>query len=522
MKIPQLKYLKYLFWFGPILTVAGITLATLSESWGATSLGLVILGIVIIALWLIFISSGTEGIWNQRATQVGTNALISTLAVMAILGMLNFLSVRYAVRLDLTETKLFTLAKQSQEVVKNLQKPVKVLLFEREVNPADRALLESYRRYSSQFSFEFIDPQVQLGLAQKFGVQSPPEVHLELGEKRQFIQSLREEALSEVKLTNAIEQLTSDRTDKIYFLQGHRERSLEESANGLSQALAALKNKSFIGEPLTLTQKSTIPKDAAVIVVAGPKQSLFKEEEKALREYLNKGGSLLLMVDPSTNPGLDNLLKEWGVKLDNRLAVDASGAGRLINLGPATPLITNYGQHPITKDFSGGISFYQLARPIDVEIIPGIASSNLLVTDERSWAESDLENKQLQFNPESDRPGPLTIGVALNRPVNSPTKSPSPTPETENKAEPRLVVLGNSSFATNSWFSKELNGDVFLNSVTWLSKRDAQVLSIRPKEQKNRRINLTAGQAKTVGWLALAIVPFIGFAIAAIIWWLRR
>jgi len=522
MKIPQLKYLKYLFWFGPILTVAGITLATLSESWGATSLGLVILGIVIIALWFIFISSGTEGIWNQRATQVGTNALISTLAVMAILGMLNFLSVRYAVRLDLTETKLFTLAKQSQEVVKNLQQPVKVLLFEREVNPADRALLESYRRYSSQFSFEFIDPQVQLGLAQKFGVQSPPEVHLELGEKRQFIQSLREEALSEVQLTNAIEQLTSDRTDKIYFLQGHRERSLEESANGLSQALAALKNKSFIGETLTLTQKSTIPKDAAVIVVAGPKQSLFKEEEKALREYLNKGGSLLLMLDPSTNPGLDNLLKEWGVKLDNRLAVDASGAGRLINLGPATPLITNYGQHPITKDFSGGISFYQLARPIDVETIPGIASSNLLVTDERSWAESDLENKQLQFNPESDRPGPLTIGVALNRPVNSPTKSPSPTPETENKAEPRLVVLGNSSFATNSWFSKELNGDVFLNSVAWLSKRDAQVLSIRPKEQKNRRINLTAGQAKTVGWLALAIVPFIGFAIAAIIWWLRR
>jgi ABC-type uncharacterized transport system involved in gliding motility auxiliary subunit len=48
------------------------------------------------------------------------------------------------------------------------------------------------------------------------------------------------------------------------------------------------------------------------------------------------------------------------------------------------------------------------------------------------------------------------------------------------------------------------------------------VLSIRPKEQKKRRINLTAGQAKTVGWLALAIVPFMGFAIAAIIWWLRR
>jgi ABC-type uncharacterized transport system involved in gliding motility auxiliary subunit len=92
----------------------------------------------------------------------------------------------------------------------------------------------------------------------------------------------------------------------------------------------------------------------------------------------------------------------------------------------------------------------------------------------------------------------------------------------QQKAESRLVVYGNSNFATNGWFEQQLNSDVFLNSVSWLSKRDEQALSIRPKEQRNRRINLTAVPAGLLGWTALAIVPLIGLTTAGFIWWRRR
>jgi ABC-type uncharacterized transport system involved in gliding motility auxiliary subunit len=83
-------------------------------------------------------------------------------------------------------------------------------------------------------------------------------------------------------------------------------------------------------------------------------------------------------------------------------------------------------------------------------------------------------------------------------------------------------VYGNSNFATDSWFDQQLNPDIFINSVSWLSKRDEQALSISPKEPEDRRINLTPVQSGILGWLALLIVPAFGFLTAGMLWWLRR
>jgi len=74
---------------------------------------------------------------------------------------------------------------------------------------------------------------------------------------------------------------------------------------------------------------------------------------------------------------------------------------------------------------------------------------------------------------------------------------------------------------TNGWFDQQLNSDVFLNSVSWLSKPDQQSLSISPKKATNRRINMTVVQ---IGLLVLAwlIWPLLGLGIGGAIWWKRR
>jgi len=509
------KYWKYLFWLGPILAVMGLSAAVVSGKWSSVPLALLIAGIVLSGLWLLFQARETNW-WSRRSTQAGTNAIVATLAVLVILGLVNFLGTRYPVRVDFTETGLFTLAPQSQQLVQNLQQPIKVWIFDRNQNPQDRQLLENYQRQGQNFSFEYVDPQAQPGLAQKFGVKNPGEVYLEAGKRRQLLQTVnQEERLSEVRLTNGLQQITSDRTSKVYFLQGHGERPFSDGQGGLSQASSFLGGKNYTTEPLNLVQQPAVPKDATVLVVAGPKRSLFKQEIKALSDYLNQGGSLLLMIDPNTNPGLDNLLKNWGVQLENGLAVDASG---LQGFGPAVPVVDQYGEHPITKDFGNGISFYPLAQPIDLVPVPGVEATPLLITTDQSWAESNIESKDLQFNPESDRQGPLTLGVALSRKV----KAPSNSKQSGERQESRLVVLGNSTFATDGVIEQQLNGDVFLNSVSWLSKQDEQLLSIRPKEAKNRRINLKPQQANILSLTALGLVPLLGFGTAVILWWKRR
>ena len=83
-------------------------------------------------------------------------------------------------------------------------------------------------------------------------------------------------------------------------------------------------------------------------------------------------------------------------------------------------------------------------------------------------------------------------------------------------------MLGNSQFATNGWFQQQLNGDVFLNSVSWLSKPEQETLSISPKITTNRRIAMSLVEARFLSWMAVVILPILALAIGGIIWWQRR
>ncbi|WP_445241145.1 DUF7088 domain-containing protein [Microcoleus vaginatus] len=162
MKISK-KNWKYVFLLGPLLIAAGVTAALVSGVWDPLTVGLVIAGAVTIALWLLYLSY-EQSFWGQRSTQASTNALIATLAVFVILGVINFIAVRYPVRIDLTESQQFSLAPQTQQILRNLQQTVKVWVFDPIQNPQIKELLQSYKREGGEkFQFEFVDPQTPTG-----------------------------------------------------------------------------------------------------------------------------------------------------------------------------------------------------------------------------------------------------------------------------------------------------------------------------------------------------------------------
>ena len=152
--------------------------------------------------------------------------------------------------------------------------------------------------------------------------------------------------------------------------------------------------------------------------------------------------------------------------------------------------------------------FFPESRPLKIIEQENIEAVPFIISSENTWAESNLAAEEITFNSQEDLPGPLNIAIALT------SKS--------SESDSKMVIFGSGTFATDGWFQQQLNGDIFLNSVAWLTGEEEQILSIRPREQTNRRINLSPLQAGFISWMAMRIMPLLSFIIAGIIWWQRR
>ncbi|MFP4693929.1 MAG: GldG family protein [Cyanobacteriota bacterium] len=570
---------KYFILFGIIFIIIGAVAGYVAGEWIPVPIGILAGGTLILIVGFIILS---RGFWRRRSTQTGLNALIATIALVTILVSLNIIAINYGRTFDLTETNLYTLASQSQQLVENLEQPLKVFVFESPPTPESERLLKKYQSYSENFEFEFVDPQQDIAKVESFGVESFGEVYIEYGDKTQFVQEVNElEPLSEIELTNAINIIQRDRVSFAYFLQGHGEPPLEEVQGGFSQSVASLEQQGYQVEPFNFAEETNLPSSPnSVLIIVSPQQDLFPGEIESIQNYVAAGGHLFLLLDRDSSESLEPLLDFWGIELDDRVIVDASGKGEALGFNPATALVTNYGDHPITNPLENGISVYPLSRPIDVREMPGVEATPLAFTNEESWAESDITQEQLQYNPERDRAGPLVLAFALERTeVTDAEESSEETPEEENQQEEiippsertqsssdnnennpeetndeeeeitetpeesedeeetendleelpepsldsRVVIFGNSEFAKNGLFIQQLNGDIFLNSVDWLvsSDDDEVSLGLRPTEETNRRINLTTQQANILRNIAMLVVPLFGVMLA-IISWLRR
>jgi ABC-type uncharacterized transport system involved in gliding motility auxiliary subunit len=214
------------------------------------------------------------------------------------------------------------------------------------------------------------------------------------------------------------------------------------------------------------------------------------------------------------------------------VVVDDSGVGQLFGMGPFTPLAAEYPFHEITKDFKVATA-YHLARSMGAgsATVPGVTAQNLVMTSERSWAESDVTLKQpIQYDPGKDRNGPIALAalatVKAPEPAPTPTPSPAPSasPEAEDakKPEGRVLAIGDSDFVSNALLAFPLgNKDFFLNSVAWMAQ-DQDLISIRPRDPEDQRLTLSLTQQQLIAVFALLLLPFSFVLAGVVVWWRRR
>lgn len=541
------KIINNLAGVGIVLLLVGFFYYSVTSLWDWKAQAGVFAGAALLLIYLAANLSEVKSSLSSRSARMGGMALLTLILVLGILVLVNFLNFRHHKRFDLTEGHLYALSDQSQKILDHLSSDIQLIGFFQDEQGSGqfRQLASEYHYASPRVSYEVIDPQKDPSRVAQYGVTRNGQVVIIGPQKKETIEDPTEE-----KVTNAIIKVTREEEKTVYFLTGHGERSLNDTQpTGYSQVKADIEKQNYKVEEYNLAQQNKLPPDAAVIVSAGPKMDFFPNEVHLLQNYLAAGGKFLLMIDPESEFDMNQFLAGYGIALDKDVVVDASGLGQLFGFGAGAPLASDYADQPITKDLSGRMSIFPGARSVkSIDSTLGYTTTALVRTSRQSWGESDIKQQEVTFDEGTDIKGPLALAVVSTKEVSAPvaeasadeagpgsTKASepdartgsdpsgdeSPNEQSASKVESRIVVFGDSDFASNAYLGEAVNSDLFLNTTSWLAE-DTDLLSIRPKSPENRAITLTGAEGRLIFWAAVVLFPFATLVFGVAVWYRRR
>ncbi len=491
---------------GILLIIYSFVNFSLNQLWDWVSTISLILGLIIAGLGTYYYFQFRKKKISKRSVKYGANAFVSALIVLGIIILLAFITNRHHLRADLTSKGLYSLSEQTKSVLNGLKKDVKIYAFYKKSDEiVAKDLLEEYAFRSRYVSFEFIDPNEKPQLARRYNVAQYNTVVVECDGKRETITELNES-----NLTNAIMKVTRELDKIIYFTTGHGERDYEQDdPQGYKTAGEGIKKDNFQLKKINLAQEKKIPEDCSVLVIAGPKADFFQFELDTIKKYIENGGKLLVLIDPQWKPALVDFLKQFKIKVGDNIVVDVSGVGQLFGMGPEVPLVTRYTKHDLFKEFRT-MTFFPVACSVEAtsEGDPSFTNQVLFRTTPSSWGETDYNKPPVKFDEDKDLKGPVPLAVVSSKTVKDNKKA-------------RILVIGDSDFANNAYIRNSGNYDLFLNIINWLAEEE-DMITIRPKEVDDRRVNLTQKDSKKILYLSVFGLPLLVVITGVVIYFRRK
>lgn len=467
---------------------------------------------------------------TKRSFSFWTNFIISTAVLFGTVGMINFISYKYYYVRDLTEEGIHSLSEQTKSVLRELEKRVKetgkefrVIAFMREESSETKRLedvFETYRYTSDVFRWEIVDPEKKPQVAASYDVRELGTLVFLFGERKLKVNPEFDPSKTlEADITNAIVKLVRVDEPQVCFVEGHGERDPNDTGpRGLSELAKALRDEGFRTIKVRTWEEGSLSQ-CSVLFVAGPLVAFSEGDIRAVSDYLLTGGRAVFMSDPDSKDNLEVILERWGVGLDNSIIVDPNS--RAIGASPAMPIVLHYDRtHPVTRDFNLGVITRLSRRTYLKERVQGLEITEIAKTSEASWAEYDWASGTVSFDERTDVKGPVPVAVAVSGIPGTTGNVVYGTMQDPATTEARIVVFGDSDFASNGFISLLGNKDLVLNAVNWVAER-GELIAIRPKEKKKRSLVLTPGQVGLVRNIFLFAIPAV-FLLLSLVTYIRK
>ncbi len=480
--------------------------------------------------------------------RIGLNVLLQVVLVLFLATMVNSLGFKHYKRWDFSRDQKYALSDKTKRFLETVKGKIRITVFFSPNTPITgdvQSLLTEYQYAAKgKIDIENIDPERNLSRAKemfdKYKVVSDESLLVidysgrnktvkasEMADIDQsgmaFGEGPRVTAFKgEQTITAAMMDLVEGKKNTLGYVLGHKEASISGNTP-ISVLKTFIENENIKFQELNLFDVGAIPSDLNAIVIAGPQYDFSDREMKLLRDFWEKQGRVLLLLDPAAKtPKLNAFLSELGLKVnDDRLMA-------FLRTGIQEVALTRdvqarfLGGSPITKRladvralFFGGTSSLTLeperVRAANVRLEP------LAQAEKGYFAETDYNTSdQAKLQADATRnPGtPLTIAVSIEKGGSA--------DERVQVNSSRMVVVSNSTFIQDNALTQDQQAlDFISGSVNWLLSRE-QLIGISPKIPKTLTFTLTESALSHVRWLILVLMPLIPAFIGAAVWWRRR
>src|SRR5215831_4419037 len=480
--------------------------------------------------------------------RIGLNVVVQIALILFLAAMVNSLAFKHYKRWDFSRDQKYALSDKTKRFLDTLKGKMRITVFFPPNTPiatdVQNLLTEYQYAGKGKVDIEHIDPERNLSRAKelfdKYKVVTDEPLLIVDYEGRNKTVKASEMAdidqsgmafgegprvaafKGEQAITGAMIDLVEGKKKTLGYVLGHKEPPLTEGS-AISVLKTFIENENIQFKELNLLDLEAIPADVKTVMIIGPQYDFSDREMKVLRNFWDKQGRILLLLDPAAKtPKLDGFVTELGVKVnDDRLMV-------FLRTGIQELALTRdvqarfLGDSPITRRladvralFLGGTSSLTLepdrVRAANVRLEP------LIQAEKGYFAETDYntdDQAKLQADAKRDSNTSLTIGAAIEKGGSA--------DERVQLNSSRLVVVSNSTFVQDNAITQDQQGlDFISGSVNWLLSRE-QLIGIAPKIPKPLTFSLSEEALRRLRWIVLVFMPLVPAVFGTVVWWQRR
>lgn len=437
--------------------------------------------------------------------QIRLKNWLSTLVLLGALGAAAWLSTRYSFQADWTRNASNTLSPATQKLLQMMPGKVNITAYIKSGLPIRLQiahLIDRYTQLKPDLKLNFIDPNKAPEKARELNIG---EEGLVVAEYQGRVEKLN--FIDEAALTNALLQLSHAEDRWVTFLTGHGERSPEGEANfDLNRFGKELARRKINARTVNLAKMPGIPNNSALLVIASPTVALLPGEIEIVKQYIQRGGNLLVMTEPG-DQALGFIWPVLGIHPLPGQIVDK--AAKLAGIDdPGYVIVSDYTHHPVTRNFQT-LTVYPVAAGLVIDADTTFESTPLLSSGAESWTETGPLTGTIRFEPDgSEKQGPITLAYALTRNL-------------DDNNQQRIIVVGDGDFLANTYIGNAGNLDMGLRMVNWLI-HDERFIDIPAKTAPDRTLKLTTTNIAVIGFGFLIVLPLCLLATGFVIWRRRR